>query len=313
MLSPTWNLRWLLPVGVLRQARRPHVRHRGVFALRGLLSYRHRRVRDRLGHAPPRAQLPCLRLGLAGGRQRRPISRCRASSSKPTWRTSGCRSRSPSCSSPALDLNLRHQYVRTRFCDRAGAAAGASGCSRCRRCGARLSAHDRFVSPTRSSRSTAAPRCWSPTPIRTAATTCTISPLVHAACLAIIERSALVTTAFTVVGKQILHVRPEYRARVDTEDGTPPMIDELVEQAEHPDAQNDQLLVALDVRLRLPLRGVHRCRFRKSGSGASDGHLRRRPLRALSHQPAEDGGCRRGRDRRTDSRRPLWLVPPLRK
>ena len=47
-------------------------------------------------------------------------------------------------------------------------------------------------------------------------------PLVHAACLAIIERSALVTTAFTVFGKQILHVRPEYRARVDTEDGTPP-------------------------------------------------------------------------------------------
>ena len=34
--------------------------------------------------------------------------------------------------------------------------------------------------------------------------------LVHAACLAIIERSALVTTAFTVVGKQILHVRENY-------------------------------------------------------------------------------------------------------
>ena len=33
--------------------------------------------------------------------------------------------------------------------------------------------------------------------------------LVHAACLAIIERSALVTTAFTVEGKQILRVRPE--------------------------------------------------------------------------------------------------------
>ena len=49
---------------------------------------------------------------------------------------------------------------------------------------------------------------------------------------------------------------------------------------------NDQLLVALDVRLRLRLRGLHRCRFHKSGSGASDGHLRRRPLRALSHQPA---------------------------
>ncbi len=32
--------------------------------------------------------------------------------------------------------------------------------------------------------------------------------LVHADCFAIIERSALVTTAFTVVGKQIMHARP---------------------------------------------------------------------------------------------------------
>jgi len=46
--------------------------------------------------------------------------------------------------------------------------------------------------------------------------------LVHAPCIAIIERSALVTTAFTVVGKQILRVREEYRDRVDREDGTPP-------------------------------------------------------------------------------------------
>ena len=35
--------------------------------------------------------------------------------------------------------------------------------------------------------------------------------LVHAACIAMIERSSLVTTAFTVVGKQVLHVRPGYR------------------------------------------------------------------------------------------------------
>src|SRR5450759_3068702 len=34
--------------------------------------------------------------------------------------------------------------------------------------------------------------------------------LVHAACIATIERSALVTTLFTVQGKQVLHVRPEY-------------------------------------------------------------------------------------------------------
>jgi hypothetical protein len=62
--------------------------------------------------------------------------------------------------------------------------------------------------------------------------------LVHAACFAIIERSALVTTAFTVVGKQIMHARPEYRARVDTVDGTPPMINELVRLARNEGAQS---------------------------------------------------------------------------
>jgi hypothetical protein len=51
--------------------------------------------------------------------------------------------------------------------------------------------------------------------------------LVHAACLAMIERSALVTTAFTVPGKQIMHVRAQYAGQVDTEDGTPPALDQL--------------------------------------------------------------------------------------
>jgi hypothetical protein len=60
--------------------------------------------------------------------------------------------------------------------------------------------------------------------------------LVHAACLAIIERSALVTTAFTVVGKQILHVKPEFRKLVDTQDGTPPTIERLVLAASEPGA-----------------------------------------------------------------------------
>jgi hypothetical protein len=60
--------------------------------------------------------------------------------------------------------------------------------------------------------------------------------LVHAACLAIIERSALVTTAFTVVGKQIMHVRDEYQARVDQDDGTPPTIKQLLEVADNPQA-----------------------------------------------------------------------------
>lgn len=52
--------------------------------------------------------------------------------------------------------------------------------------------------------------------------------LVHAACLAMIERSSLVTTAFTVKGKQILRVKAPYRDQVDTEDGTPPQIEQLL-------------------------------------------------------------------------------------
>src|SRR5712671_138363 len=59
--------------------------------------------------------------------------------------------------------------------------------------------------------------------------------LTHAACLAIIERSALVTTAFTVLGKQVMHVRRDYRDRVDTEDGTPPSIRQLLSHTEPTD------------------------------------------------------------------------------
>lgn len=56
--------------------------------------------------------------------------------------------------------------------------------------------------------------------------------LVHAACIAMIERQALVTTAFTVVGKQILHVKPQYLNYVDTHDGTPPTVSQLLLVAE---------------------------------------------------------------------------------
>ncbi len=58
--------------------------------------------------------------------------------------------------------------------------------------------------------------------------------LVHAACIATIERSALVTTVFTVPGKQVLHVRDKYKDFADTADGTPPSIAQLVVAAEHP-------------------------------------------------------------------------------
>ena len=63
--------------------------------------------------------------------------------------------------------------------------------------------------------------------------------LVHAACLAVIERSALVTTVFTVVGKQILHVRADYRDRVDTQDGTPPTIENLLHVTEQDASRDD--------------------------------------------------------------------------
>lgn len=51
---------------------------------------------------------------------------------------------------------------------------------------------------------------------------------VHAACIAMIEKSSLVTTAFTVKGKQILRVRRAYQHIVDEEDGTPPQISQLL-------------------------------------------------------------------------------------
>jgi hypothetical protein len=64
--------------------------------------------------------------------------------------------------------------------------------------------------------------------------------LVHAACLAMIERSALVTTAFTVKGKQVMHVRPAYTDRVDTEDGYPPSIEQLLVARERPDEASEK-------------------------------------------------------------------------
>jgi hypothetical protein len=55
--------------------------------------------------------------------------------------------------------------------------------------------------------------------------------LVHAASLATIERSALVSTTFTVRGKQVLKVKEEYRKYVETEDRTPPGIPYFVQAA----------------------------------------------------------------------------------
>ena len=58
--------------------------------------------------------------------------------------------------------------------------------------------------------------------------------LVHAATIATMERSSLVTTLFTVAGKQVIHVRPEYRDYADLQDGTPPSTAQLIIAAEHP-------------------------------------------------------------------------------
>lgn len=52
--------------------------------------------------------------------------------------------------------------------------------------------------------------------------------LSHAPCVAVIERSALVATAFVVPGKQVLSVRPEYRGLVDVHDGDPPTVSQLL-------------------------------------------------------------------------------------
>ena len=58
--------------------------------------------------------------------------------------------------------------------------------------------------------------------------------LVHAACIATIERSSLVTTLFTVEGKQVLHTRPAFRDFADIRDGTPPSVSQLLVAAHHP-------------------------------------------------------------------------------
>ncbi|MBI1206242.1 MAG: hypothetical protein GC191_03015 [Azospirillum sp.] len=52
--------------------------------------------------------------------------------------------------------------------------------------------------------------------------------LSHAPCLALIERSSLVSTTFSVQGKQVLSVRPTWRNRVDTLDGDPPTVSQLI-------------------------------------------------------------------------------------
>jgi len=63
----------------------------------------------------------------------------------------------------------------------------------------------------------------------------THNDLMHAASLATIERSALVTTAFTVPGKHILRVRDEFKKFVETEDRWPPSLPYFLKVADKDD------------------------------------------------------------------------------
>ena len=56
--------------------------------------------------------------------------------------------------------------------------------------------------------------------------------LTHAASVAVIERSALVSTEFMVKGKQILHAREEFQKYVESEDWLPPSLPYLLRVAE---------------------------------------------------------------------------------
>lgn len=56
----------------------------------------------------------------------------------------------------------------------------------------------------------------------------------HAPCLAVIERDALVSTLFSVPGKQILNVAPDKRSLVDAEDGDPPSVSQMLAASDGP-------------------------------------------------------------------------------
>ena len=60
------------------------------------------------------------------------------------------------------------------------------------------------------------------------------SAISHAPCLAVIERDALVSTIFSVPGKQILDVVPGKRDRVDAEDGDPPSVSQMLAASDGP-------------------------------------------------------------------------------
>lgn len=56
----------------------------------------------------------------------------------------------------------------------------------------------------------------------------------HAPCVAVIERDAVVSTLFTVPGKQILDLQPDWRGLVDRDDGEPPTVSQLLAAVDGP-------------------------------------------------------------------------------
>ena len=65
-------------------------------------------------------------------------------------------------------------------------------------------------------------------PINRPETQIEMDSLSHAPCLATIERSSPVSTLFTVLGKQILGVKPDFRGLIDAVDGDPPTVSQLL-------------------------------------------------------------------------------------
>lgn len=60
----------------------------------------------------------------------------------------------------------------------------------------------------------------------------------HVPCVAVFDRDALVSTIFSVTGKQILGIRQPFRQRVDAEDGDPPTVSQMLAATDGPVQDN---------------------------------------------------------------------------
>ena len=113
--------------------------------------------------------------------------------------------------------------------------------------------------------------------------------LVHAATLAILERSALITTAFTVKGKQVMHVRPRIpqagrHRRWCAANHRPARA-----RCGRPQSRRFRLLARLGQQIRLCLLAVHRRGQRQSDAGQTEDRLRGRQLPAVPRDPSRHG------------------------